>query len=137
MSAMSLVLAFDDSERAVLAKLLDGEHPILAALRSQLSTLVVGAREASGVGCFTHFAPGPETRAVPSLPPRFVISDVEAAMEGLARGAGFLVFVENGLLTMLEGFSYDEPWPATITGLSLWYRDPARTQVLASLDAPA
>lgn len=33
---------------------------------------------------------------------------------GLRHGGGFVLFAENGILSMLEGFSYDKPWPGMI-----------------------
>jgi hypothetical protein len=48
-------------------------------------------------------------------------------------GAGFLLYVDGGLLSMLEGYSYEEPWPDEIREFSVSYLDPARTSVLATL----
>jgi hypothetical protein len=36
---------------------------------------------------------------------------VIARMEGLEHGAGFMLFIDDGVLVMLEGYTYDEPWP--------------------------
>jgi hypothetical protein len=38
------------------------------------------------------------------------LGDVTATIEGLEHGAGFVLFVQDGVLDVLEGFSYDEPW---------------------------
>jgi hypothetical protein len=48
-------------ESAVLDTLFAGDHPVLAALRTQLARSDVSSREFTGVGFFTHFA---ATRAV-------------------------------------------------------------------------
>jgi len=37
-----------------------------------------------------------------------------ADIEGLAHGAGFTLFLRDGVIDMLEGFSYDEPWPKEV-----------------------
>jgi hypothetical protein len=50
-----------------------------------------------------------------------VLSDVEGDLAGLAHGAGFVLFVEDGYLGMLEAFSYGERWPARVDSLSLSY----------------
>jgi hypothetical protein len=31
--------------------------------------------------------------------------------KGLVHGAGFVVFIDQGRLAVLEGFTYDEDWP--------------------------
>jgi hypothetical protein len=120
-------------ESAVLQKLLDGEHPILAALRHQLGGLCVLTREFSGVGFFTQLKPAVEAVPAPFASRTIRFGDVLARIPGLEHGAGFLLFVENGRLDMLEGYSFDEPWPARIRDFTLSYEDPARAAVLASL----
>jgi hypothetical protein len=118
-------------EVAVLAKLLDGEHPMLAALRLQLPALSVIKRERTGVGFYTSFSVSPVTLRAPLASVRF--GDVEASIPGLAHGAGFLLYVDDGLLQMLEAYSYDEAWPQQVTEFSLAYSTPDRTAELAKL----
>ena len=119
-------------ERAVLEKLFAGEHPVLAALRTQLEASKVARRELTGVGFFVDFT---VPRTVPPAPvgERLSFGDVHAELEGLAHGAGFLAFVEEGYLTLLEGFSYDEPWPASTDRFLLRYeQDPREPAALGS-----
>jgi len=40
----------------------------------------------------------------------------------MAHGAGFVLYIEHGRLSMLEGYGYDDPWPNTITRYTLQYR---------------
>ena len=111
--------------------MLAGDHPVLAALRGQRSLVTVTGRELTGVGFFTTLR---VPLAVPcALLGRLVIGDIDAKMRGLQYGAGFVLFVENGVLKTLEGFSYEEPWPDVIAELALAYRDPARQELLAEL----
>ena len=121
-------------EAAVLRLLLAGDHPVLAALRTQLPGLVVKTREHTGVGFFADFSVADTAlrASIPSGKLRF--GDVEATISGLRHGAGFVLFVDDGLLVMLEGYSYDEPWPEEIKEFSIRYWDPSRKEVLASLD---
>ena len=118
-------------EAAVLAMLLTGDHPVLAALRDQLAVAAIARRERTGVGFFVDFA-------VPAAAPRASVctlrfGDVEASLAGLAHGAGFVVFVDHGRLTMLEGYTYGEPWPSPVTEFALRYHDPARAGLPAQL----
>ena len=108
-------------ERAVLDAILEGDHPTLDILRAQARRMVLESREFSGAGFFLDFVV-PEELAAPI--PDAVIGDVTAEIPGLRHGAGFLLFIRNGRISFLEGFSYGEDWPPEVTGYTL-NRDPA------------
>jgi len=118
-------------EAAVLEMLLAGEHPVLAALRAQLAGATVKSRDFSGVGFFTEFALGPHAVPTPVRSLRF--GDVVATVTGLKYGAGFLIFVDDGLLGTLEGYSFREPWPEKITEFSVMYMEPGRPKLFEEL----
>jgi len=108
-------------ESAVLDKLLEGELPALASLRGQLPMLDVTKREFTGVGFFTEFA-HPAGVARLHSPRRVAFGDVLADIDGLEYGAGFVLFVEDGIITVLEGYSTaNESWPESIERFSLRY----------------
>lgn len=121
-------------EQAVLDALLAGDQHALVTLRAQAARGQLVSREHSGVGFFCEFAvPADAPKLV--APGRFTIDDVTAEISGLAHGAGFVLFVREGILEMLEGFSYDEPWPEEISGFKLTYlREP---RVLSLPDSSA
>jgi len=120
-------------EAAVLDKLLAGSHPVLNALRRQLAGLTVKRRERTGAGFFTEFSVADNSAPAFTSSPKLRFGDVQATIGGLQHGAGFLLYVDAGLLRMLEGYSYEEPWPEEIEDFTLSYGDPARKSVLASL----
>lgn len=107
-------------ERKVMQALLDGEDDILSILREQLGATVVVKRKMTGVGFFTTFAVSDDVRRADDR--SFKFDDVIASISGLAHGAGFLLYVEHGVLHMLEGYTYDEPWPQEISEFELIYR---------------
>ena len=83
----------------------------------------MAGRELTGVGFFTNLA-------VPASAPRarlganeIRLSGVLAEMDGLEHGAGFVLYVDHGVLEMLEGYCYDEPWPEHTGAFSLSYFD--------------
>jgi hypothetical protein len=93
--------------------------PLLTKLRLQLELCAVEKREATGYGFYT-------TLALPSSVPRtsgldLKFGDVVGSTTGLVNGAGFLLYVKDGVLDMLEGYSYDEPWPSSIASFDLKY----------------
>lgn len=112
-------------EKDVMRMLLQGEDPALAILRSQLDVSHVAHREFTGAGFYTTFS-------VPSNAPRlgqrksFHFGDVSAEIQGLEFGAGFVVHVQDGCLDYLEGYSYEEGWPAEIGEFQLMYSEGKR-----------
>jgi hypothetical protein len=105
----------DELERDLLHTLLEGDDPVLAVLRQQLESSTRQEREMSGVGFFRRFAIAAEVAPLKGRP-SFTFGDIQAEINGLARGAGFLLFVAKGFLDFLEAYTYDEGWPACITG---------------------
>ncbi len=111
---------FTKLERAVLEKLLGGTSETFRILRGQLGSLRVIDRELTGVGFLTNFAIGGEAEKLPGGP-SFRFGDVVADLDGLKHGAGFDLLVEDGRLRMLEGYSFDEPWPDNADNFTLRY----------------
>lgn len=97
-------------ERDALAIILAPDHPVMNALRRQFERCQVASRETTGVGFFTTLEIAPDVEAAPVKPGRMDLSDVTATIDGLEHGAGFVLFVQDGVLDVLEGFSYDGPW---------------------------
>jgi hypothetical protein len=110
----------DKLEQQVLQMLLEGDDPALAILRIQFGLAKRKPREMSGVGFFTYLdVPEDAPRLTNNASLRF--GDVSAEIDGLEHGAGFVLFVDDGVLTTLEAYTYDEPWPPLVTGYELSY----------------
>jgi hypothetical protein len=109
-------------EEAVLRKFVEGDDPVLQLLQAQVDRCGVRSREFTGVGFMTELAPAVVQRA--ALPRREVRLDgVLGELEGLRHGAGFVLYLKDGLLDALEGYSYDEPWPPSLGSFELRYTD--------------
>jgi len=105
-------------EQAVMEKLLQGTHPVLIEIKRQFDSCIIKDRELTGVGfylCFTVL----DSLLDQSVNLRF--GDVAANIDGLENGAGFVLYINNGKLDMLEGYSYDESWPDSIERYTLNY----------------
>jgi hypothetical protein len=46
---------------------------------------------------------------------------VNGTAANVRHGLGFLLFVIDGVISMLEGYTYDDPWPLEVEGLVLTY----------------
>ena len=110
-----------DFERAVLAKTFQGSHPALGALREQLEQAEVLDREFTGVGFFTSFRVSGDAPRAKTKKDRIGFGDVVAELEGLDHGAGFVLFIDDGYLEMLEGYCFEETWPSEIGRYELRY----------------
>ena len=108
-----------DFERDVIEKLLDGEHPVLKELRKQLELCSVRKREMTGVGFYLRLDVPEKSSCMPSVDLK--LGDVDAEIAELKHGAGFVLYIKDGRLDMLEGYSYDEPWPNNISKYTLKY----------------
>lgn len=111
-----------------MAMLLSGRDPVLQVLRKQLEVCKVACREFTGAGFYTTFV-------VPDHVPRvegndsFNFGDVTAQLDGAAFGAGFVLFVKDGLIDFLEGYTYDGPWPEESNHFTLAYATGAQRQL--------
>jgi len=98
-------------ERQVIATLLAPDHPVMDALRRQVDECKVTSREFTGHGFFSALAVPVGVEPAPVTRHQLHLGQVFAAIEGLERVAGFVLFVREGVLDMLEGFAHGEPWP--------------------------
>jgi hypothetical protein len=113
-------------ETKVLSALLDGPGTGLATLRRQMSNCRVEDRSFTGVGFFTRLL-------VPSRIPSAVLAsksvrfgDVLADAPGRSPCMGFLLYIESGRLSTLEGYTFDGPMPDPLELVSLSYMDDTR-----------
>jgi len=116
-----MIMQLTTLEREVLYKLLAGNQPIIRDLRLQLTTIEVDRREFTGVGFFSYFRVDDSLITHQLLGKSFHFGDVVADIEGLKHGAGFVLFVKDGAIDNLEGYSYDEKWPDDIRKFKLRY----------------
>src|SRR5262245_4143233 len=103
--------------------LLGGNHGILRTLSEQVAGAAVTKRDLTGVGFFTYFEVAPSVHRL-HHPGRLIIDDVHASLADLEYPLGFLLFVENGVIDVLEGFAYGDEWPANASDARLYYVRP-------------
>jgi hypothetical protein len=115
------VESFTRLERAVIEKLLAEDSAILDLLRQQAAAASVGRREHTGVGFFTEIVLPPSIRRA-DIARRAHLADVDAHLPNLTNGAAFVLYLQDGLLARLEGYTYDEPWPDRTDQFTLTYR---------------
>lgn len=107
-------------EERLLQMLLRGDDEVLYVLRQQAGQAWVSSRNMTGTGFFTNFEVPAEVPRVKNCP-TFQLGDVHGTADNVKHGLGFLLFVKDGVLSVLEGYTYDEAWPDEISGLVLTY----------------
>lgn len=95
---------------SLMPLLLAGDHPTCAILREQYARAIIDRVELTGVGVFVAFKVPPDVER--TAPANFAGGNVNVQIEGVRNGAGCILFVRDGILSMLEGYTYsDEEWP--------------------------
>lgn len=86
---------------------------------SQLKNIYVSSREHTGVGMYVHFKRiDPLIEPVDKESPN--LCSVYADLDGLKFGAGFVLYIDEGNINMLEMFSQAEgQWPEVINEFTL------------------
>jgi hypothetical protein len=81
-----------------------------SVLRSQVETLIVKSRRHTGVGFFADLAVTTEVEAI--NPPNIELgAGLFVEIANVPHGAGTVLFVRNGFLSMLELFTFSDPLP--------------------------
>lgn len=107
-------------EYSVLNALLDGENQKLSNLRNQLQFIQAVEREVSTAGFYTNFQVSRDVN--PLLGSKsFQFGDVHVDLPELEGGMGFLLYIKDGYLNMLEGYTYEEKMPEEIKSFKIRY----------------
>lgn len=112
-------MTLDEFEKQVMAGLLAGNDPLLAALRKQYEVATVREREITARGFITRFdipnsAPAVERK-------RLHLDDLQVELAGAKSPADASVNVFNGQLKSLECFLYDGAFPSEPEIRAAWY----------------
>jgi len=113
-------ISFEEFEEIVMKELLSGDDHNLEILRAQFSSAEVRSREFTGVGFYTYFRPDVNMPKVEGKQ-AFQFGDLKVDLQGVKAGVGFVLFIKNGYLDFLEGYTYDDPWPGDIDILSIGF----------------
>jgi len=115
-----MIIPFEEFERAVMHKILEKESSINKVLREQYKKAQVIDREFTGVGFFTRFKM-PEDAPVVIEPVEYGYGNVLASINDSAFDFGFVLFIKNGIMTCLEGYTWADAWPQEIHNYILCY----------------
>ena len=113
---------FKRFEAEVMQRIIEESLPESAILEEQYRCAKIVSREFTGFGFFTKFEVANKNLQIPARSNSH-LGRVQAKIEGLEYGAGFVLFVKDGFISLLEGYCYgNEPWPDEITAYTLEYQ---------------
>ncbi|MEM1249356.1 MAG: hypothetical protein AAGK22_23470 [Acidobacteriota bacterium] len=103
---------FTDFERAALSEVVSRHHEV-EHLSHQVRLAQATARDLTGAGLYLDLKVPRSVRLIEN-PKNRELGGLEAVVPGLRGGIGFYLFVRDGVLSWLEAFTYQEPYPDTI-----------------------
>ncbi len=106
----------------VMKMLLSGDEEVLLTLREQYKRAVVVSEENTGVGFFIRYQVDSAIRIGEEFKTTFQIGDIDGEIDGIDGAVGFVLFIKDGYLTMLEGYTNGiDKWPEMDTEIKLYY----------------
>ena len=100
-------------EREVMLRVLTELPQYEEKLLCQYNHASVAKRVFTGHGFYTNYSDIPSHYSLGDRV-RLELGSLHADLNDMKHGVGFCVFVCQGVITCLEGYAYDEPWPDTI-----------------------
>lgn len=95
------------------------QKAVYEKLSQQYKELAVKKRTFTNVGFFTEFYIREDIFVCEGID-HLRLGGVHAKILGLKYGAGFVLSIKNGRITLLEGYCYDEIWPNDAKAIALF-----------------
>lgn len=106
--------------RDVMEKFLATDHPTLRYLKAQYVLSTITSIEYSGYGIFANFDVSSTAYVLPEFGRQVLCLDIYGDVVGDEGGVGFVLFIEDGKLCMLECIpESSDVWPSLTQGYRL------------------
>lgn len=106
-------MRFDEFERIIITDIIEQYPEYKFKLQAQFENSIVQKREFSTYGFSTYFEVTTTEERLGN-DKNLQLGKHQWNINGLQYGSDYILWVENGLVKCLEGFSYNEPWPNEI-----------------------
>ena len=116
------IIPFEEFEKAIMQKMLEEKNVENEILLEQYRRSQVIKRDFTGAGFFTNFEVPANTPHVEKLT-SCSFGDVIASINGSTFDFGFVLFLKDGMLSCLEGYTWADAWPETIESYELKHSD--------------
>lgn len=103
--------------------LLAGDDEVLATLRRQYEVANIVEENPDGVGFFIYYEVPDGSLRLRTARQSFTIGDVDGRVADVEDAVGFILFVMDGFVSSLEGYSLAlDSWPTRNDEIVLYYR---------------
>lgn len=107
------MILLNDIEKVIIKAFLLSKNISRDDDNSFFSDICARERDLTGVGFFTYFDQLEELK-IGKDNETYTFSDLGAKINNSIE-TGYLVFVKDGFIDSIEGFTYEEPWPKDVT----------------------
>ena len=109
-------------ENEVMLKIIEANPVYGEKLLNQYITAGIVNRNFTGHGFFTNYCI-PDKKFSLGDNINLTLEQIGANINNMKHGAGFVLFIKNGLISCLEGYGYGEPFPYEILKYDLFNTD--------------
>lgn len=101
---------FEQFEFDIMQRIIAENGDLVDSLGRQYAASKVISREFTGFGFYTSFEILDKSLRLENKA-NLELGNAEAMLAGLKYGMGFVLFIRDGFIKTLEGYTYDEPLP--------------------------
>ena len=108
-----MTMKYDEFEKIIIADIIEQYPEYKQKLQAQFEKITVQKRVFSTYGFSTYYSvmAAEETLGEGE---NLQLGKHQWHINGLCHGSDYILWIKNGFISCLEGFSYHEPWPDEI-----------------------
>ena len=106
-------MKFDEFEKIIITDIIEQYPEYKQKLQAQFEKSVVQKREFSTYGFPTYYTATAKEETLGDTV-NMQLGKSQWKINGLQHGSDYILWIKNGFITCLEGFSYNESWPDEI-----------------------
>ena len=106
-------MKFEKFEKIIITDIIDQYPEYQSKLQAQFEKITVQKREFSAYGFSTYYVVT-ATEDTLGDGENLQLGKHQWKINGLQHGSDYILWIKNGLISCLEGFSYHEHWPNEI-----------------------
>lgn len=106
-------------ETAVLERMVAGNHPARLRRAFHADAVTVMGRELTGAGFLTELQRSPELRLFEDGV-SIRLGTIGARLNRTMTETGYVVYVDDGYVTSVEGYTYGDEWPTEVETFELY-----------------
>ena len=110
-------MTYDEFEKIIIGDIISQYPQYSEKLTRQFESSAVVRRNISANGFFTEYEINDKTASLGDGV-KLQLGENQWNINGLEHGSDYILWIKNGFISSLEGFSYGEPWPDVITEIS-------------------